>query len=167
MDPLAKKKLKKTFSQRNFGQCISIFKKFFDDTTLDSETASMVGISYLYKFDFKNANKYLNISLHLDKTNITSLMAIAALNLKQRNLDTAIEYYLKIIDIDGNNKMASKILNRLKRSDNIDKLIRKMRFNDYLQLPPLHVSILSVITLIMILSVMTLLIIILLMYVFN
>ena len=53
MDPIAKKKLKKAFSRRDFSTCIHIFKKYYDDTTLDTYSAFVVGISYLYKFKFK------------------------------------------------------------------------------------------------------------------
>ncbi len=157
MDITAKKRLKKAFNHRDFSKCIQIFKKYFDDTTLDSSTACIIGISYLYKFKFNDAKKYLNISLDLDNTNIPALLAMAALQLKQRNLEEATQIYLKINEIDDN-KLSTKILNKLKKTDNIDKLIRKMKFSDYLHLPSLNIPILSYVTLIMIIVVITLLI---------
>lgn len=159
MDPVAKKKLKKTFSKRDFTACINIFKKYFDESTLDSNSAFIVGISYLYKFEFEKAEKYLKLSVRLDNANVNAILGLAALNLKQKKLEKSIENYLQVIEIDENNKLAQKILNKLKKTENIDKLIRKMRFKDYIPLPYPKVTILSFITLSLIIIVTILLII--------
>lgn len=161
MDPLANKKINKAFSRRDFTSCIKIFKKYFDDASLDSNSSYIVGISYLYKFEFELARKYLNLAIELDNANTSAIMALAAIKLRQRNLEAATELYLKVLDIDGNNKLALQILNRLKNCENIDKLIRKMRFKDFIPMPSFYISFLSIFTLLMIIVVIVLLITIL------
>lgn len=159
MDPIAKRKLKKAYNKRDFTQCINIFKKYFDESTLDSYSACIVGISFLYKFDFEKAKKYLELSLNLDSSNVKAMMGLAALNLKQKNFETATEYYLKILEIDENNKLAHRILDKLRKTENIDKFVRKMRYRDFIQLPPLYIPILSILTLVLVIVVIILLIV--------
>ncbi len=165
MDPAAKKKLKRAFYKRNFSSCINIFKKYYDDTTLDSYSSCIVGISYLFKYKLDYANKYLKLAIDLDNSNINAMMGLAVINLKQKNFQNAIEQYLKIIEIDENNKFVPKILDRLKKCDNVDKFVRKMRIKDYIYLPP-FIPILSIITLSLVILVVILLVLIIVLNLF-
>ena len=96
-------------------------KKNYDGAikTLESEASRYYGsftyyyllaVSYLYSGIYGVAHRYLNLAIEQKLRDVNTLLGLAALYLYHGDTDKAINIYLEVQSLDGNNKTAKKAL---------------------------------------------------------
>ena len=70
----------------------------------------LLGLAYLHSNIFGVALRYLNLAVQQKLRDVNTLLALAALNLNHGDTDKAVDLYLEVQSIDGNNRIARKAL---------------------------------------------------------
>ncbi|RPJ09264.1 MAG: hypothetical protein EHM28_02030 [Spirochaetaceae bacterium] len=75
----------------------------------------LLGLSCFFQQDKSGAYSYLHRANQLDENNINILLGLAVIHLRRRNQDEALKIWLKIKDMDPQNKTAARGLELLRR----------------------------------------------------
>jgi tetratricopeptide (TPR) repeat protein len=97
----------------------------------------ILGTAYLHTGDISGASTYLKRVVHLKPQDVSALLSLAAIYVKQNMTQKAIEIWLDVLQIDGGNRFARKGLNLLKESaDNPELLNSFVNSQKFYQLIP-------------------------------
>jgi tetratricopeptide (TPR) repeat protein len=103
----------------------------------------LLGLSCLYLQDGGGAHSYLRRALQIKDDDATTLLGVAALHLKKRNLDEALSVWLRVLEIDPANRTARRGLNRVRKgmsADAVSRLVDSGRIRIFFPPQPLAFS---------------------------
>jgi tetratricopeptide (TPR) repeat protein len=84
----------------------------------------LLGLSCLYLQDGGGAYSYLNRALQIKEDDVPSLLGVAAIHVKKRNLDDALKIWLRVLEIDPSNRTARRGLHKVRKGMGEDKVSR-------------------------------------------
>ncbi|MBN2351158.1 MAG: hypothetical protein JXD23_01215 [Spirochaetales bacterium] len=84
----------------------------------------LLGLSCLHLQDGGGAFSYLNRALQIKDDDVDSLLGLAAVHLKKRNVDEALKIWLRIVEHDHANPTANRALNRVRKGMSEDEISR-------------------------------------------
>ena len=91
-----------------------------------------LGLAYIFRELYDEAYTHISKAHQLNSNDLSTINAMAFLNLKLNNIDEAINFWLDILDIDKRNHIARRNLSRVKKSNNKDKLIASASTEDFI-----------------------------------
>ncbi len=109
----------------NFEECLTYDKN-------DYLIYYYLGITYIFRENYENAYKYLLQAYKLNAEDTSVLNAIAFINLKEGNVQEAINYWLDGLDIEPKNIIIKRNLERIKKAKNVDKLVETVVPEDFI-----------------------------------
>lgn len=116
-------------SRRKFTECLYELESSVD-LYRDSFSYYLVGgVACLYLNDFGNANLYFQKARQYRQTDVALLLGQAVLYLRHGDTDRAIQYYLDVLDIDRNNKVAKKGIAFIREKGTYEEIFRLIDSN--------------------------------------
>ena len=128
-------------SRRKFTECLYELESSVD-LYRDSFSYYLVGgVACLYLNDFGNANLYFQKARQHRQTDVALLLGQAVLYLRHGDTDRAIQYYLDVLDIDRNNKIAKKGIAFIREKGTYEEIFRLIDSNGLKKFyPPLGLN---------------------------
>ncbi len=116
-------------SRRKFTKCLDELESSVD-LYKDSFSYYLVGgVACLYLNDFGNANLYFQKARQHRQTDATLLLGQAVLYLRHGDTGRAVQYYLDVLDIDHDNKIAKKGLAFIREKGTYEEIYRLIDSN--------------------------------------
>ncbi len=116
-------------SRRKFTKCLDELESSVD-LYRDSFSYYLVGgVACLYLNDFGNANLYFQKARQQRQTDTTLLLGQAVLYLRHGDTSRATQYYLDVLDLDHNNKVAKKGLAFIREKGTYEEIYRLIDSN--------------------------------------
>ncbi len=84
----------------------------------------LLGLSCLRLQDGGGAFSYLNRALQIKEDDVDSLLGLAAVHLKKRNVDEALKLWLRVVELAPGNPTANRALNRVRKGMGEDEISR-------------------------------------------
>jgi len=84
----------------------------------------LLGLSCLHLQDGGGAFSYLNRALQIKDDDVDSLLGLAAVHVKKRNIDEALKIWLRVAEYDRENGTARRALNRVRKGMSEEEISR-------------------------------------------
>lgn len=114
--PNALASARRLFRARRYTQTINFLEPQVFLFRQNGEYYYLLGMSCLYKGDYAGAASYLERANDIER-DPRALLGLAATSLRRRRIDKALQQYLDVLDLDPNNRQATRALDWLRRVD--------------------------------------------------
>lgn len=132
---------KSFIKRRDFSSAILLLESRADFYEDDFEFYLTLGIACLYIGDIGNANRNFSKAREIKINNSQLLLGQAVIHLRRGKTDRAIQYYLDVLDIDPNNKIAKAALDFLKTDGDYSEICKYVDSGKILKFyPPLGLN---------------------------
>ena len=139
---------KRLFQRKKYSDVIRILEPQVFRFRENTDFYFLLGASCFYSGDIAGAGTYLKRVLDLKKEDITAMLYMAVIYIRQHKNQDAIETWLLVLDSDPKNRYALRGLELLKKGSNDQQIITDSigtnKVSNYL---PKHISYVPVITL--------------------
>lgn len=112
-------------------------KKLLDECVeinyTNTDVFKYLGLIFVYQNDDQAAFKSLIRAYRANLDDPEVLHALAFLELKDRNMEKALDYWLGALELDPEDKIAKRNMERVRRTKDLDRLIQSVRPSSYLK----------------------------------
>ncbi|MBN1897441.1 MAG: hypothetical protein JW827_01585 [Spirochaetes bacterium] len=98
----------------NFEECLTLDRS-------DYLVYYYMGITYIFRKDNDTAYKFIQKAYKLNPEDVSVLGAMGFLNLKEKNIQEAINYWLDALDLDPKNITIKRNLERVRKASDVNK----------------------------------------------
>jgi len=105
----------KLFRKRKFSQVIRLLEQQIFRFRDSSEFYLLLGNSCLFSGDYGGADSYLKRAAQLRSNHVNTLLGLAAVALKRAHTEEAINNWLKVLDLEPNNRTARRGLDLVRK----------------------------------------------------
>ncbi len=133
---------------KKFGKLINYLEAQVFSHRENAEYYYLLGLACLKAGDLAGANSYLKRALHLEPHNEPALLCMAVLQMRKQDVETAIQSWLNILEINYSNKYAQRALNYVRKHPNDEDLCTLKTLNKFLSPPQYHFKLLGIISII-------------------
>jgi tetratricopeptide (TPR) repeat protein len=129
------------FRRRRFSQVIRLLESQIFRYRNNAEFYALLGSACLHTGDFGGAESYLRRAEQLKEQDITTQLGLAAIAFKRGQVEEALKSWLKVIDLDPENRKARKALSALRKDVNWEgEVVNAEAINIKKLLPPVPLS---------------------------
>lgn len=131
---------RRLFRARRYTQTINFLEPQVFLFRQNGEYYYLLGMSCLYNGDYAGAASYLERANDIER-NPRALLGLAATSLRRRRTDKALEQYLDVLELDPDNRQATRALDWLRRVDPNEDVVDwyDQRIADFLPRRPVRV----------------------------
>lgn len=131
--------------RRSFSKALTVLEGAADLYVDSFDYYMACGIACLYGGEFGNANAYFQNARRIRVMDVQLLLAQAVLFLRRGDTDRAVQYYLDIIDVDPENKIAHRAIDFIRTQGDFETICKWADSGRLVQFyPPLGVNPLTV-----------------------
>ncbi len=113
----------KSLKKKDYLEAIHNLEEYIAHNNTNYLAYYYLGLAYIFRELYDEAYTHISKAYQLNKNDTNIINAIAFLNLKLNNIDEAINFWLDILDVDKNNHTARRNLNKVKKSNNSERLV--------------------------------------------
>ena len=110
--------------KRQFSKAIMILEPAREIYRESFEYYLTLGIACLYVGDTGNSNRYFQQARHIRINDTRLLLGQAALFLRRGDTDLAVQYYLDVLNLDPQNKIATNAMEFIRTNGNYETIVR-------------------------------------------
>jgi len=122
----------KSLKRGDYLNAISNFEECLTYDRNDYLVYYYLGLAYIYRQNYEDAYKFLAKAHKLNSEDTSVINAIAFLNLKDGNIQEAINYWLDALDIEPKNVSIKRNLERVRKSKDVKKLAETAKAEDFI-----------------------------------
>lgn len=122
----------KSLKRGDYLNAISNFEECLTYDRNDYLVYYYLGLAYIYRKNYEDAYKFLAKAHKLNSEDTSVINAIAFLNLKDGNIQEAINYWLDALDIEPKNVSIKRNLERVRKSKDVKKLAETAKAEDFI-----------------------------------
>jgi len=122
----------KLLKKKDFLEAIQNLEEYISHNNTNYLAYYYLALSYMFRELYDEAYKYMSQAHKLNEVDINTINGLAFLNLKFNNIDEAINYWLDIMDIDAKNYIAKRNLEKIKSSNNLEKLSASAKPDEFI-----------------------------------
>ncbi len=151
----------KLFRKRKFSQVIRLLEQQIFRFRDSFQFYLLLGNSCLFSDDYGGADSYLKRAVQLESNHVNTLLGLAAVALKRTHTEEAINNWLKVLDLEPNNRAARRGLDLARKysisgSADLSEISDSRLFRDILPPRPFNRSIIILPLLILLAGTLTL-----------
>lgn len=117
-------KARSLLRKRQFNKAIIILENAREIYRESFDYFLLLGTACLYAGDTGNANRYYQQARHIKLRDINLLLGQAVLYLRRGDTDLAIQYYLDILELEPENKIARSAMEFIRKNGNYETIVR-------------------------------------------
>lgn len=122
----------KSLKRGDYLNAISNFEECLTYDRNDYLVYYYLGLAYIFRKNYEDAYKFLAKAYKLNSEDTSVINAIAFLNLKDGNIQEAINYWLDALDIEPKNVNIKRNLEKVRKTKDVKKLAEIAKAEDFI-----------------------------------